>query len=124
MGKSRKWWIVLLLMVIALCSVSSCSREEFGGLGIEVPSGEGKVTSENPYVIVAVFDGGTGQLAGLKSGDRIISVDGVALKGLQHDYIVTNFLRGRIGSSVTLEVEREGTLKIVKVPRGRVVLSE
>jgi len=101
-----------------------CASEEFGGLGIEVPSGQGKVTSQSPYVIVSVFEGGTGYEAGLKPGDIIISVDGIVLKGLQYDYIVQNHLRGKVGSMVTLEIERNGEKLLFRIPRGKVILKD
>jgi len=107
-----------------VCSLSGCANEEFGGLGIEVPTGQGKVTSQSPYVIVSVFEGGTGHEAGLKPGDIIISVDGVALKGLQYNYVVQNLLRGKVGSMVTLEIERSGERMLFRIPRGRVVLKD
>jgi carboxyl-terminal processing protease len=113
-----------LCISLMVCSLSGCANEEFGGLGIEVPTGQGKVTSQSPYVIVSVFEGGTGHEAGLKPGDIIISVDGVALKGLQYNYVVQNLLRGKVGSMVTLEIERSGERMLFRIPRGRVVLKD
>lgn len=112
--------------VLSLCVVViiACSKEEFGGLGIEVPSGDGKVGKDNPYVIVSVYKGGTGDMAGLQPGDVILSVDGHALKGMRYDYIVKNLLRGKPGSLVILEVERGGEIMIFRVLRGKVVLKE
>ncbi len=109
---------------LVMLLLSGCASEEFGGLGIEVPSGQGKVTSQSPYVVVSVFEGGTGYEAGLKPGDIIISVDGIVLKGLQYDYIVQNLLRGKVGSMVTLEIERNGEKLLFRIPRGKVVLKD
>ncbi len=109
---------------IAALLVLGCAGEEFGGLGIEVPSGDGKVTKDLPYTIVSVYKGGTGELAGLQAGDVIISVDGQPLKGMQYDHIVKNLLRGKPGSLVTLEIERKGETMIFRVLRGRVVVKE
>ena len=116
----------LIVAVVSLCVffIAGCSREEFGGLGIEVPSGDGKVGKDNPYVIVSVYKGGTGDMAGLQPGDVILSVDGRPLKGMTHDYIVKNLLRGKPGSMVTLELERNGERMIFRVLRGKVVLKE
>ena len=66
-------------------------KEEFGGIGIEVPAGTEKVSKTNPFVIVSVFKGGTGDAAGLKENDRIEKVDNVPLNGLGQEYIVKNF---------------------------------
>jgi C-terminal processing protease CtpA/Prc len=54
----------------------------------------------------------------------ILSVDGHSLKGMSHDYIVINLLRGKPGSMVTLELERGGEIMIFRVLRGKVVLKE
>ncbi len=118
-----------ILAIVAFCAVmivlsAGCSREEFGGLGIEVPSGEGKVTKDTPYEIVRVYKGGTGELAGLQPGDKIISVDGQPLKGMQYDFIVKDLLRGKPGSIVTLEIERKNEIMIFRVLRGKIVLKD
>jgi len=115
---------VCICISLVMFTLSGCANEEFGGLGIEVPSGQGKVTSQSPYVIVSVFEGGTGYEAGLKPGDIIIAVDGINLKGLQYDYIVQNLLRGKVGSMVTLEIERNGEKLLFRIPRGKVVLKD
>jgi carboxyl-terminal processing protease len=123
LNKRKNISIILTLYVI--CALAAgCSKEEFGGLGIEVPTGEGKVTSDSPYVIVSVYKQGTGDLAGLQSGDKILTVDGNDLKGMQYDYIVKNLLRGKPGTMVTLEVERSGQTMIFRVLRGRIVLKD
>ena len=115
---------LFIYISLVMFLLSGCANEEFGGLGIEMPSGQGKVTSQSPYVIVSVFEGGTGYEAGLKPGDIIISVDGIVLKGLQYDYIVQNLLRGKVGSMVTLEIERNGEKLLFRIPRGKVVLKD
>ena len=102
--------------------IFGCSGEEFGGLGIEVPSGNEIVTDERPYIIVSVYQGGTGHDAGLKPGDIIESVDGKNLKGLKHDHIVTNLLRGKAGTAVFLSIKRNETIMPFRVMRGKIVL--
>jgi carboxyl-terminal processing protease len=120
-----KRYIQIILVITAFILLTAgCGKEEFGGLGIEVPSGEGKVTKENPYIIVSVYKGGTGELSGLLAGDKIISVDGHSLKGLSYDYIVKNLLRGKAGSMVTLEIERGKEVMIYRVIRGKIVLKD
>lgn len=111
--------IVFFVVIIALCF---CSKEEFGGLGVEVPAGEGKVTKENPYKIVSVFKGGTGEAAGLKAGDEIVSVNGIPLVGLTYNHIVLNLLRGKVDTFVNLEIRRGGKVEKFRVRRGKIVL--
>jgi C-terminal processing protease CtpA/Prc len=114
-----------LFMLIAACAVVlACSGEEFGGLGIEVPSGSGFVTDDRPYKIVSVYDGGTGHRAGLLPGDIIESIDGRELKGMQHEHIVKNMLRGKAGTMVMLSVKRDDRLMPFRVARGKIVLRQ
>ncbi len=58
----------------------------------------------NPY------EGKPAQRAGVQAGDRILSVDGQSTKGLSVSE-VSNLLRGVPGTTVVLELEREGVKK-------------
>ena len=62
----------------------------------------------NPY------EGKPAQKAGVQAGDRILSVDGKSTKGLTVSE-VSNMLRGVPGTTVVLELEREGIKKPFKV---------
>lgn len=115
----------LLITLIAACAVvAACSGEEFGGLGIEVPSGSGFVTEERPYKIVSVYEGGTGHRAGLLPGDIIESIDGRELKGIQHEHIAKQMLRGKAGTMVILTVKRDDKVLPFRVARGKIVLRQ
>ncbi len=103
---------------------SSCFKQEFGGLGIQVPAGSQIVSDENQFVIVSVFEGGAGENAGLLDGDVIKSVDGKILNGLECDYIVNELLRGKVGQTVVLEIQRGEQSFVFNIPRGRIVLQE
>jgi carboxyl-terminal processing protease len=55
--------------------------------------------------LVSLMPGHAAAKAGLRLGDRIISIDGVSTQG--HDtYWMVSHLRGKIGTSMKLEVER------------------
>ena len=115
----------LFITLIASCAVvMACSGEEFGGLGIEVPSGSGFVTEERPYRIVSVFEGGTGERAGLLPGDIIESIDGRELRGMQHEHIAMKMLRGKAGSIVMLSIKRDDKIMPFRVARGKIVLRQ
>lgn len=105
-----------------------CMKDEFGGIGVEVPTGSGKVSESQPYIISSVFKGGSGEAAGLRNGDRIISINGKSLDTLEYEFIVTQLLRGKVGTVVTLEVERlvngDKVHILVRVPRMKIVLQE
>ena len=62
----------------------------------------------NPY------EGKPAQRAGVQAGDRIVSVDGKSTKGMSVSE-VSNNLRGVPGTTVVLELEREGVAKPFKV---------
>ena len=119
---------VLFFLVFSLLTFLSCMKEDFGGIGIEVPTGAETVSKTNRYRIESVFRGGPGESAGLKSGDIIVSIDNLQLDGLRQEYIVKNLLRGKIGSMVLLEIERETDkekkLILYRIPRMRIVVQD
>ena len=64
--------------------------------------------------IVNPYEGKPAQRAGVIAGDRILSVDGKSTKGLTVSE-VSNNLRGVPGTTVVLELEREGVAKPFKI---------
>ncbi len=72
-----------------------------GAIGVELTIQSGEV------VVLNVFDGEPAQLGGIRRGDRIRKIDGVATKGQQLPDIV-GMLRGKLGSNVTVTVLRDG----------------
>lgn len=62
----------------------------------------------NPY------EGKPAQRAGIQAGDRILSIDGKTTQGLTVSE-VSNNLRGVPGTTVVLEIEREGVAKPFKI---------
>ena len=81
---------------------------KYGGIGSIIQQRDGKTYAVNPY------EGKPAQRAGVLAGDRIVSVDGKTTKGLTVSE-VSNLLRGEPGSTVVLELEREGEKKTIKV---------
>lgn len=69
----------------------------FGGIGIVL----GKRGDD--YVVIAAIPENPGALAGIKSGDKIISVDGIATSTLNMEQVVTK-IRGEEGTEVELEL--------------------
>ena len=62
----------------------------------------------NPY------EGKPAQRAGMQAGDRILAIDGKTTKGLTVSE-VSNNLRGVPGTTVVVEIEREGVTKPIKL---------
>lgn len=94
---------------------------KYGGIGSiiqqrERPDKAGKKQPKDSLWTYAVnpYEGKPAQRAGVQAGDRILSVDGKSTKGLTVSE-VSNILRGVPGTTVVLELEREGEKKPFKV---------
>ncbi len=78
-------------------------KKEFAGIGVELdaelPSGD--------IVVVAPVYGGPAWQAGIRSGDRIVSVEGIETRGRNLSEIVAQF-RGEVGSKVDLCIRKKG----------------
>ena len=106
---------------------------EFSGIGAEV----GMENLANPddlaactvvsatcaMVVVAPLAGSPAEDAGLRSGDRILEIDGVSTVGGSVSSLVFE-VRGEAGTDVTLTVERESTELDVTITRAVIDLRE
>jgi carboxyl-terminal processing protease len=72
---------------------------EYGGIGSMVGNRDGKLVILMPYL------GFPAQVAGLKIGDEIISVDGINVQGKSVNDL-SSFLKGEAGSKVELTIKR------------------
>ncbi|WP_407652866.1 S41 family peptidase [Arcicella rigui] len=89
----------------------------FDGIGIEF-----NVFNDTVYVVNAML-GGPSDAVGIKSGDRLVSADGVSLTGQKvNSALIFSKLRGPRGSEVTLEIVRKGEkgVKVFTVTRDRI----
>lgn len=77
------------------------TQGEFGGLGIVVALKEGYIT------VVAPVEGTPADKAGIRSGDRILKVDGVSTQEMKL-WEAVDKMRGQKGTKVVLTVYREG----------------
>jgi carboxyl-terminal processing protease len=75
---------------------------KYGGLGMVISTRDGW-----PTVVEQPSDGTPALKAGIREGDRIIEVDGVATKGMKVDDVASR-LRGEIGTPVNIKIGREG----------------
>jgi len=74
---------------------------QFGGLGIQIS------IRDNILTIMTPIGGTPAERAGLRSGDRIMRIDGVSTRGRSTDWAVSR-MRGEPGTIVTLTIQREG----------------
>ncbi|HEY3592701.1 MAG TPA: S41 family peptidase, partial [Polyangiaceae bacterium] len=79
----------------------SDTEGRFGGVGVEVDLRDDAIT------VIAPIEGSPAEKAGVRSGDRIVAVDGIAARGEGIDRLVRK-LRGAPGSRVQITVRRPG----------------
>lgn len=80
---------------------------QFEGIGIQFQMINDTIT------VISAISGGPSDQLGIRSGDRIISIDGESAVGWDQNRVVRT-LRGEKGSEVTVEVERPGTDSILE----------
>ena len=92
--------------------MQSQTKGEFGGLGIEVTEEDGLIK------VVTPIDDTPAAKAGILANDIIVGIDGDSTQGLTLDQAVDK-MRGAIGSSVVLKIQRGNAkdLKEFKVAR-------
>jgi carboxyl-terminal processing protease len=79
----------------------SDTQGEFGGVGIEVDARDDVLT------VIAPIEGSPAERAGVRSGDKLVAVDGETAAGIGLDKMVRK-MRGRPGTHVKLTVRRDG----------------
>lgn len=104
-----------LLAATMLATVAIAEESEtFGGVGISIwPSGNGAK-------IAGVMPGSPAEGAGLQAGDLIVSINGTDLSAV-NPVEQTSYLRGKAGTSISLDVNRNG--KVFSVSTKRVGIS-
>jgi carboxyl-terminal processing protease len=90
-------------------------NHSFAGIGVQVDS------SEEGIKVVSVFERTPAEGAGLKAGDIITEADGRSLKGLATEE-ATTYIRGKVGTKVSLKIKREQTVLSFDVERRQIVL--
>ncbi|MBP6090312.1 MAG: S41 family peptidase [Crocinitomicaceae bacterium] len=77
---------------------------QYGGIGSLIRSIDGFTYIAEP------FENNPAVKAGLKAGDKILSIDGKSMKGLSSDD-VTTYLKGPKGTKIAIEIDRQNTGK-------------
>ncbi len=81
---------------------------QYGGIGATISNRDGKVIVADPY------EGFPAQKAGVRAGDQILEINGVALKGKLNDQVST-MLKGSKGTPVKLLLMRPGAPKQLEI---------
>ncbi|NVK75027.1 MAG: S41 family peptidase [Oceanospirillaceae bacterium] len=93
-----------------LVDFNELTSGNYAGIGVEVEMKDKRLT------IVTPIDGSAAADAGILPGDVIIKIDNTLITDLSMKDIVT-LMRGDIGSTVSLDIERDGELKHYKLTR-------
>jgi carboxyl-terminal processing protease len=83
---------------------------DFVGIGVRIKQEDGFVTIQSP------IEGGPAQKAGVKSGDKIVSVDGKNVKGASISEVI-DLIKGTPGTKVKLGIERGNKPMTLEVKR-------
>jgi carboxyl-terminal processing protease len=81
--------------------LKSDAEGRFAGVGVEVSTRDGWLT------ILSVFEGGPAAKAGLRPGDRFLSIEGEDARDVRL-YDAVRRIRGEPGTAVTVSIRREG----------------
>lgn len=76
----------------------------------------------NAIYVVRPMEGSPAEEAGIKAGDLITKVDGVAYEGTELDQ-ASNAIKGKEGTTVKLEILRDGKTFEVEAERRKIVIS-
>lgn len=85
-------------------NLKTTTQGVFGGIGVVVS------VRENYPTVISPIEGSPAWLAGLRSGDQIVKIDGKSSAGFSIDEAATR-LRGPEGTQVTLTLRREGEIE-------------
>jgi len=106
----------LLFVLLIICS---CSSNE-GILGIEVPTGDGRVSKNMPYRIIGVYENSPAHKAGVRPDDVIIQIDGRTIdRGMKFSDIYNDYLKGSAGTKVTLYILRDNKQYVYRIIRAQ-----
>jgi C-terminal processing protease CtpA/Prc len=87
-----------------------------GVIGISLHIGAERVGDPASLYVGKLYPEGPAHKAGLKHGDELVSVDGVAVSGKTYEQVV-KMVRGEAEANVKLGVKREGSLQELSVTR-------
>jgi hypothetical protein len=102
--------IVKMISVVDEASAAKIAAAASGGIGVKIVSAPGVITVDE------VMAGAPADSAGLKSGDKIVAIDGIKCAEMREGEAMLR-LRGPVSSKVTLTIERANGTFDVEVVR-------
>jgi carboxyl-terminal processing protease len=96
--------------------LASDSEGRYGGVGVEIDARDGWLT------VAAVFDGGPAARAGIKPGDRFLSIEGQSARDLPMDQAQER-MRGDPGTKVRVTLRRAGQPDALELELTREVIA-
>jgi carboxyl-terminal processing protease len=93
----------------------SDTQGEFGGVGVEVDARNDVIT------VIAPIEGSPAERAGIRSGDKLLAVDGETSIGIGLEKMVRR-MRGKPGTHVKLTLRREGVKEPITVDLAREII--
>ena len=100
-----------------LAEYNAASEESYEGIGVQVSKDE-----QGYPVIIRVFANTPAEQTGLQVNDRILSIDGQAIDPEQELTVISNRIRGKKGTEVTLVVQRNDQKKEFKAERSEIAI--
>lgn len=103
-------------LLIFSATTGFAEEKKFGGVGLQVVP-----TANGHLVVLRVLKESPAKAGTLCPGDLIVEVDGFALEGSDFTEVVSRYLWGDVGSSVTLKYLRPGkeganTITLRRIP--------
>lgn len=94
---------------------------QYGWIGLEVESRPRRSGDEAPLIITTITAGGPAEEAGFRQGDRLLTIDGQAMQGINS--MRQRFFLTRVGQFINVTVERDGqpvdlSLRVEAAPAG------
>ena len=93
----------------------SDTKGAFGGVGVEVDF------KDNAVTVIAPIEDSPAERAGIRSGDQIVAIDRVPVRGKSATELVRR-MRGKPGTTVTLSIRRRGNDKLLNFALVREVI--
>ena len=87
----------------------------FGGIGVQIAMRDGFIT------VIAPIDGTPAYRAGIKAGDRVVTVDNTDVREISIDR-VASMMRGEPGTKVSIGVLREGQPSVISFELTREII--